>query len=70
MKAMLDLVKWSFTLPMIAIVLALGAQLASSSLQFILKKTGDWLLETRQPEGFTRHSGAEIARLRARTHAH
>ena len=31
---MLELVKWSFTLPMIAIVLALGARLASKSPQF------------------------------------
>ena len=53
---MLDLVKWSFTLPMIAIVLALGARLASNGFQFILKKISDWFSEDRPREVFTRHS--------------
>jgi hypothetical protein len=69
-KAMLDLVKWSFTLPMIAIMLALGARVASQTFQFIFKKTSDLFSGHQLPQGFTPHSCAEITRLRARTHAH
>ena len=67
---MLDLVKWSFTLPMIAIVLALGVRLASNTFQSILRKPAIGFPKSIC-EGVVHPSPcAEIGRLRARTHAH
>lgn len=67
---MLELVKWSFTLPMAAIVLALAARAASGALQSLLKATNHPIVENRVRERLACHPRADIGQLRARTHAH
>jgi hypothetical protein len=67
---MVELVKWSFTLPILAILLSLTVRWIVIAIHSILKTVTRGLGGDREAEMFRQFDPVEIARLRARTHAH
>jgi hypothetical protein len=66
----LELVKWSFALPIAAILLCLAARLVASTFHSIFTTTVREISTDRDEELFITRGHAEIGRLRPRCHVH
>jgi hypothetical protein len=64
----LELVKWSFTLPIVAILLSLAARWVASIFHSIFEITVPAISGHRDDELFMPRGHAEIARLRPRNY--
>ena len=67
---MLELVRWSFTLPLIAIVVGVAFQGTAGAFRSIRERAGRRRSEDQLAEKFAHHAHAVRSRLRAGTHAH
>jgi hypothetical protein len=67
---MIELVKWSFALPILAILIGLGAHWIAVGAHMILTTADRTDSEDRHAEMFAKCGQAGIGCVRARTHAH
>ncbi len=67
---MFELVKWSFTLPIAAVLLSLTTRLVVGTCHSIFKTTVRAISADRDEKLFITRGHAEIGRLRPRSHVH